>query len=295
MVKIVTLILSFLSFVFILAPIARAEPEFSASIKMVNAQKSNSGEKYEKKYSTDESGTSTVLVVSNAMVSLLRDNDGDEYYPKLTVRLDLDVNKTTNFYVIFYLNFYGDWFIIDESSVYTLDEGYSPEEGLFDLDLYFIGGYEPMKIRVKAEVYYEDGSLAATYGPDDDPDLKDIPVESVDYDIKEDPFVTPTSTPMPCEPSTISTDPTSLSLKNKTSEDVTVTVTGANGCAVEGETVTATINSAGAKHISISPTSALTDENGQAIFTIVAKKTGNARVIFNAGNLRESIVVKVVK
>lgn len=106
-----------------------------------------------------------------------------------------------------------------------------------------------------------------------------------------------TITPPPtCEPESISVDTTTLSLKRKKSGMVTVTVTGDNGCAVEGETVTATINAAGKKCVSISPTSDSTDENGQATFTITAKKkTGNARVTFKAGSVKKSMTVKVKK
>ena len=298
MVKTVILILSF---IFVLVPIAQAEqtktPEFSVSFHIADHTESQLGAKYEKKYSTDEIGTSTILV-SNAMIILLRDDDGDEYYPKLTCRLDLDADKTTNYYVIFYLNFYGDWFTYDDikTAVYTLEEGYSPEEGILDLDLYFISGYTPMKVQIKVEVYSENGDLLATYGPDDDPDLKDIQAEAADHDVKEDPFLaTPTPTPTLCEATIISADPELLGLAKKNSGEVTVTVTGADGCAVEGEMVTATTNMAGNKRISISPSSGETDENGQAIFTITAKKTGNARVTFSAGDLRESILVKVTK
>ena len=75
---------------------------------------------------------------------------------------------------------------------------------------------------------------------------------------------------------------------------MTVTVTGEDGCVVEGETVTAKINAAGKKRISISPTSATTDENGEATFTIYAtKKTGNAMVSFRTGSLKEIITVRV--
>jgi len=108
------------------------------------------------------------------------------------------------------------------------------------------------------------------------------------------PIVTPT--PTICEPESVSVSPSSLSLKRKKSGTVTVTVTGDAGCAVEDETVTATINSAGKKRISVSPTSDSTDENGQATFTITAKnKTGNARVTFKAGDVKKSITVKVRK
>ena len=73
-------------------------------------------------------------------------------------------------------------------------------------------------------------------------------------------------------------------------------MTGDAGCLVDGETVTATINSAGKKRISVSPTSDSTDENGQATFTIKAKKkTGNARVTFKAGAVKKSMTVKVRK
>ena len=253
---------------------AHAIPQFSVSLRP-----SETSKKYFEQ--AEDTGTVTAsLTVYNAIVLLLKDNDGDEYYPKITVRIDLDATQKTNYSVVSYLNFKGgsgygyDWFIIDESDVFTLEEGYSPEEGIVDLDLEFISGYGRMKIDVKFEIYYEDGGD--------------------DYDTKGDPFApSPTPTPTPCEPENVSVNPNTLKLDNKTSEDVTVTVTGANGCAVEGEAVTAAVNSAGKKRIYISPTNAVTDASGQAIFTITAKKTGSARVTFQANSLRESISVKV--
>ena len=112
------------------------------------------------------------------------------------------------------------------------------------------------------------------------------------------PFPSPIVSPTPtvCEAEKVTVSKTTLSLKRKKSGDVTVTVTGADDCAVEGETVTATINAAGKKRISVSPTSATTDASGAATFTITAKKkTGNARVTFNAGSVKKSITVKVKK
>ena len=96
---------------------------------------------------------------------------------------------------------------------------------------------------------------------------------------------TPTPTPTPCEPEDISVSPPkSLTLKRNASGDITVTVTGEDDCAVAGEPVTATTNTAGEKRISISPASAATDESGEAEFTITAKnKPGNAKVTFKAG------------
>ena len=101
----------------------------------------------------------------------------------------------------------------------------------------------------------------------------------------------------PCVGSYITCDSAKLSFKKEEIRDVTVTVTGdtefENYCAVEGLTVTAIINNAGKKCISILPKSTSTDENGQATFTITAKRVGNARVIFKAGSLKKSIIVKV--
>jgi len=284
---------------------AHAIPEFSVSLRPSSSQNQNN--ETSKKYfeQAEDTGTATAsLIAYNAMVNLLKDDDGDEYCPQLTVKFDLDASKRVNYYVISYmnLNLNGnndndyDWFMINSSDVFTLEEGYSPDEGILYLDMEVFGGYGRLtKVSIKIEIYYEDGSLAFKFGPDDDPDLKNIMVESNDYDGKEDPFApSPTPTPAQCVPKNISVNPNILKLDNKTSEDVTVTVTGANDCAVEGETVTATINFAGRNRISISPTSAITDENGQATFTIAAKKkAGVARITFKAGDVNKSITVKV--
>mgnify|MGYP001579364964 FL=1 len=104
---------------------------------------------------------------------------------------------------------------------------------------------------------------------------------------------TPTPTPTACTLESISLDPTPLKLKRGTSDTVTVTVSG-NNCLAAGVTVTATTNKAGGKRISISPSSQKTDADGEALFTITAKKkTGNARVTFQAGDLKRKMTVKV--
>ena len=110
------------------------------------------------------------------------------------------------------------------------------------------------------------------------------------------PTPTATATPTVCEPESISVDPASpLKLSRETSETVTVTVNG-DDCLVAGETVTATTNKAGAKRISISPTSAKTDASGEVEFTITAtEKTGITKVTFKAGDVKKKITVKVGK
>ena len=52
----------------------------------------------------------------------------------------------------------------------------------------------------------------------------------------------------------------------------------------------------GKGRINISPLTALTDENGQTTFTITAKKkTGIAKVMFTAGSVKKTLIVKVIK
>lgn len=85
----------------------------------------------------------------------------------------------------------------------------------------------------------------------------------------------------------LAVSPNTLKLKKKESETVTVTATGKNNCPVEGVTVTATVNKSGSKRISVSPSSSVTDENGETTFTITAKNsTGRAVVKFKTGDIK---------
>ena len=110
------------------------------------------------------------------------------------------------------------------------------------------------------------------------------------------PTITITPTPTPCEPESISVSPAkSLTLLREEEGEVTVTVSDKAGtCQAAGVTVTATIDKAGLKRISISPASAVTDESGEAEFTITAKdKIGSAKVTFKAGRKFLKYTVKV--
>lgn len=99
-----------------------------------------------------------------------------------------------------------------------------------------------------------------------------------------------------CVAEAIETSSNKLTLKGKKKQDVTVTMTGADDCPSEGITVEATVNAAGKKRVSVSPSSKETDDKGQAMFTINAKnKSGNAKITFKAGGLSKSISVKVGK
>lgn len=73
-------------------------------------------------------------------------------------------------------------------------------------------------------------------------------------------------------------------------------VKGEDGCPVEGETITANIAPSGKRLISISSTSRNTDANGEATFTITAKKNaGKAKIPFQAEGQTKSITATVKK
>lgn len=107
----------------------------------------------------------------------------------------------------------------------------------------------------------------------------------------------PTPTPVGCEAESISASQEELELKWEESDEVVVTLIPAEGCPPEeGEVITAKVNRTGRKRISVSPQSATTNAQGEATFTITAKKkTGNAKVRFRHGNLKITVKVKVVK
>lgn len=114
--------------------------------------------------------------------------------------------------------------------------------------------------------------------------------ETLNFELQ--PITTPTPIPG-CMVEKITVSPGRLKLKRGQSGGVSVALEGDN-CVPEGKTVTTTIGKFGSSRISISSTSEVTDENGQAKFMITAgNKIGNAKVTFKIDNLKRSIVVKV--
>src|SRR3990170_2305554 len=74
------------------------------------------------------------------------------------------------------------------------------------------------------------------------------------------PSVTPISTATPvCVATSLVVSPTKLTLSKKASSEVTVKITGEDGCSVEGETVTAKIAPSGKRLASISSLNEITD------------------------------------
>ena len=100
------------------------------------------------------------------------------------------------------------------------------------------------------------------------------------------PTTTPTATPLAtpttsaCEPEAITLDTKKLNLKLGEGKTVTVTVNGSDDCESEGATVTAAVKT-GKNRVTIDATTATTDANGQATFTITARqRKGNSKVVF---------------
>lgn len=96
-----------------------------------------------------------------------------------------------------------------------------------------------------------------------------------------------------CVADSIAASPSRLKLPKKESSEVTVAVTCADGSPVEGELVTAKVKF-GKTRILVSPQSAVTDANGQAIFTIIAQGAGRSIIQFNAGRLKTYATVKII-
>lgn len=85
-----------------------------------------------------------------------------------------------------------------------------------------------------------------------------------------------------------------LFLKRGETEEVIVVVGGEN-CFVEGETIVANIGRIGFGHMSVFPPSAITDDEGKVIFLITAERLGRGRVIFKAGKLKKTVIVRVIR
>ncbi|MDO8744116.1 MAG: choice-of-anchor V domain-containing protein [Candidatus Brocadiaceae bacterium] len=114
------------------------------------------------------------------------------------------------------------------------------------------------------------------------------------------PLPSPVTSPTPseCEPKFISTDTKKLKLKFGENKTVTVTVSG-DDCKSDGATVTAAVKT-GKNRVTIDTTTATTDANGQATFTITARqKNGNSKVVFTVedseGKVSKTFVIVKIR
>ena len=199
-----------LSFIFVLAVTVTAQAEnqsrnreISVSFMPVSPQgQGNLASKKDFSEQVDNGASALSLIVSHGSVSypMFADYNGNGYYRKTIYWFDVDANQVVNYYIIAYYDDYDGygWYTtdIDKSDIFTIKNGYSPEEGVY-IESFYYSGYKQKTEGVKIELYSEDGTLMDTYGPDDNPDLGHVPIESQQYDIKGNPFATPTPEPTP--------------------------------------------------------------------------------------------------
>ncbi len=109
------------------------------------------------------------------------------------------------------------------------------------------------------------------------------------------PTPTPTPTPVTCDVAAAIDAPASVALVKGESTEVTVTVTGEDGCAVVGDKVKATSKDTGIA--TVSPSKVTTDANGQATFTITGTGKGSAKITFkeSTADLKAKTTVDVTK
>ena len=103
--------------------------------------------------------------------------------------------------------------------------------------------------------------------------------------------------PVTCDVATsIQTSPSGeMTIVKGTEDTITVAVRGDNNCAVSGVKVKASSNDT--SKVKVSPSSATTNANGLATFTVKGKKKGSAKVTFkeSTANLKAKVKVTVTK
>ena len=116
----------------------------------------------------------------------------------------------------------------------------------------------------------------------------------------ETPTPTPTVTPTPvaeCKAKEMTATPSELTVQTGGTDTITITVTGKDGCLMAGDRVKASVKN-GKNIIEVSPSKQVTDENGQAVFTVTSKgEEGNAAIKFmdlDAGGVKAKADVNVV-
>ncbi len=99
-----------------------------------------------------------------------------------------------------------------------------------------------------------------------------------------------------CEVDALALSSAKLKLKKGGEKEVTVTVQGKDGCAVEGEIVTTHINAAHKKLVEILPTEQVTDGEGETTFTVTnTGKAGNAVIKFTCNSKTTTLNIRVGK
>ena len=139
---------------------------------------------------TQQAGSANNAVALNtefwfydAYVTLFADSDGDGYYTGIELGFDADtVYTAADVYAVTYLSLdYGPWNEYAVTADFTL-------YGASDTDVYVIEtelvtGYPAGDYDILIELYDTfDGSLVATFGPEDTSELSFLPLEDTTYD-----------------------------------------------------------------------------------------------------------------
>ncbi len=120
---------------------------------------------------------------------------------------------------------------------------------------------------------------------------KGVPPASIKYNYGDEKSFTTLAV---CEVVSVVVFPKKMTLEREGKGTVTVTLAGKDDCSPVNKMVVATVNKAGGKRISVTPTSQEANEKGKAKFSITTKNTpGNAKVTFQVDGLEKSLTVKV--
>lgn len=143
-------------------------------------------------------------------------------------------------------------------------------------------------LTAQADGYYPSGPQLVTLsenGTNGKTDFELFPIQT-----------TPISTPTPeeCLAESLEISQKRLVIKRGRSKEIIAILRGEN-CSVEGESVVANTSRIGFGRVSLSETSVVTNNEGKAVFSITAKKLGKSRIIFEAGSLKKSIIIKIIR
>jgi hypothetical protein len=130
-------------------------------------------------------GTATLQDVNqdfwiyDARAGIVFDYDGDGFFTRLELDIDADTYfQSADVFAVIYLSLEGGpWNELTETDLFSIFGQSADDEYYVDTDL--ISGFPPGYYDVLIELYDDfDGRLVAVYGPSDDIDLFELPLES---------------------------------------------------------------------------------------------------------------------
>lgn len=119
----------------------------------------------------------------DAYVTLFRDDDADGYFAGIELEFDADTIYTAaDVYAVTYLSLdYGPWNVYAETADFTVYGASDTDEYVIETEL--VAGYPPGDYDILIELYDTfDGSLVATFGPEETSELSFLPLEDTTYD-----------------------------------------------------------------------------------------------------------------